>query len=291
MFKVPVRHKRSISQELKKFVPLINSLQARGRSSTEEDARILLNDIFHCALGYDKYNELKTEMRDRNGRIDYVVKLNEGPNRNKSDKFDFVVEAKAAYVELNQHSINQALTYCLTSNVDYFILTNAVKWQLYRVKKQGKQPTALLIHEVNLGTSNDFDSLAEEFYLFSKASYLNEDWKDVTDVIKATKTEDVVAVMLSDKVVRIVTRELCGYHGVKISEDTVRDIIENQIIKSSVSDVNKKLLKKLNEKPVKKEQVACVEGTQDCVAPYESDDFTLDKKSVVSTETGSDEAA
>jgi predicted type IV restriction endonuclease len=249
MYKVPVRHKRSISQELKKFVPLVNSLQARGKSASEEDARILLNDILHYVLGYDKYNELKTEMRDRNGRIDYVVKLNEGHNKNKNDRFDFVIEAKAAHIELNQSCIDQTLTYCLTMGIDYFILTNAVKWELYRVKRQGKTPTAIRLHDINLGTSNDFDALAEEFYLFSKASYLNDDWKEVTDVIKATKVEDIVAVILSDKIIRTITRELSVFHDVKISEDTVRDIIENQVVKSAVDCVNKRMIKKLNEKP------------------------------------------
>jgi len=249
MYKVPIKYKRSISQELKNFVPLINSLQAKGKSSTEEDARIILNDIFHNVLGYDKYNELKTEMRDKNNRIDYAIKLSEGPNKNKTDKLDFVVEAKASHVELNQHAIDQTLTYCLTIGVDYFIITNAVKWQLYRLSKLGKKPTAYIIHEVNLGLSNDFDALAEEFYLFSKASYLNDDWKNVSQVKKATKIEDVVTVILSDKILKSITKELSHYHEIKISEETIRDIIENQIIRSEVSEVNKRLLKKLNEKP------------------------------------------
>jgi len=249
MYKVPVKYKRSIVQELKNFIPLINSLQAKGKSSTEEDARIILNDIFHSVLGYDKYNELKTEMRDKNNRIDYAIKLSEGPNKNKSDKLDFVVEAKAGHVELNQHTIDQTLTYCLSLGVDYFVITNVVKWQLYRISRLGKKPTAYIIHEVVLGLSNDLESLAEEFYLFSKASYLNDDWKNVSQVKKATKVEDVLAVMLSDKIIKSITKELSNYNEIKIGEETIREIIENQIIKIENVEVNKKLLKKLNEKP------------------------------------------
>ncbi len=147
MYKVPIRHKRSISQELKKFVPLVNSLQARGKAATEEDTRILLNDIFHYVLGYDKYHELKTELREKGGRIDYVVKLSDGPLKNKSDRFDFVVEAKASSVDLGQAVIDQTLKYCLTTNTDYFIVTNSVKWQLHKVKS-GKNAAATLVHEV-----------------------------------------------------------------------------------------------------------------------------------------------
>ena len=252
MYKVPSKHKKMITQELKRFMPLIHNLQAKGKSSSEDDARILLNDILSYVLGYDKYNELKTEMREKNSRYDYVVKLMEGPNSKKKDKFDFVIEAKAAHIELNQHHIDQTMSYCLTKGMDFFMLTNAVKWRLYMVKRSKKEPTANLIHEVDFGTNNSPESLAEEFYLFSKASYLNNDWKSVSEQVKATKVEDVVAVILSDKVIKLVTKELSTLSGLKISEDMVKEIIENQIVKSSVDTVNKKLLKKINEKPAKK---------------------------------------
>lgn len=54
------------------------ALIAKGKTSTEEDARIIINDILGDVLGYDKYNDLKTEFKDKNNRLDYVVKLSEG---------------------------------------------------------------------------------------------------------------------------------------------------------------------------------------------------------------------
>ena len=83
MYKVPVKYKKQIVQELKTFVPLINSLMSRGKASSEEDARILLNDVLHTVLGYNKFNELKTEMRDKNNRFDYGVKLSDAWSFNK----------------------------------------------------------------------------------------------------------------------------------------------------------------------------------------------------------------
>lgn len=261
MYKVPAKFKRSIINELKKYHPLIINLQARGKASSEDDARILLNDILSDVLGYDKYNELRTEMREKNNRFDYVLKLNEGPNARKADKFDFVIEAKAAYVKLKQNHIDQTLTYCLTKGMDYFLLTNAVVWQLYTVKRQKSGPEAVLLHEIDFGKSNDLDSLAEEFYLFSKASYLNGDWKNVKMHQKATKVEDVVAVLLSSKIVRAVAKELSNQSGVKVHQDHIKDVIENQVIKSTVEEINKKLLKKINEKPKRKSKEKIKENT------------------------------
>lgn len=249
MYKVPSKFKKIIEHELEKFVPLIKNLQAKGKKTSEEDARILLNDILSYALGYDKYNELKTEMRERNDRIDYVVKLSEGPNSRKTNKFDFVIEAKAAHVLLNQSHVDQTLSYCLKLGIDYFILTNAVRWQLFKVKRSKHAPSATMVHEVDFGSSNSISSLAEDFYLFSKSSYLSNDWKNVVKVANATNIEDVVAVLLSDKIIKNISKEIQITSGVKVSPDLIKDIVENQIVKSSVDSINKRLLKKINTRP------------------------------------------
>ena len=253
MYKVPAKAKKTIVQEFKTYLPLVSALVSRGKSSSEEDARILLNDILHSVLGYNKFNELKTEMRDKNGRIDYAVKLTDGPNKNKPDRIDFVIEAKACSVELNQLVVDQTMSYCLTLGLDYFVLTNALKWQLYKVKRQGKSPSSIKIHEVTLSMTSNIEELAEEFYLFSRSSFLNADWKDIADLTQATKTEDVVAVMISDKVVKMIARELSAEHEIKVDDETIRDILEHKILNKWGGEYNKKLLKRLNEKPVKKD--------------------------------------
>jgi hypothetical protein len=275
MYKVPAKAKKTIVQEFKTYLPLVSALVSRGKSSSEEDARVLLNDILHSVLGYNKFNELKTEMRDKNGRIDYAVKLTDGPNKNKPERFDFVIEAKACSVELNQIVIDQTLSYCLTMALDYFILTNASKWQLYKVKRQGKSPCAIKIHEVVLSMTSNIEELAEEFYLFSRSSFLNADWKDVADLTQATKTEDVVAVIISDKVVKMIARELSAEHEIKVDDETIRDILENKILNKWGGEYNKKLLKRLNEKPIKKESKDSVESKQDIPKTEQCHDESL----------------
>lgn len=253
MYKVPSKFKRQISAELKKYHPIIRALHSRGKSTSEDDARIVLNDVLSDVLGYDKYTELKTEMREKNQRFDYVVKLqNEGPNAKKKDRFDFVIEAKAAHVELSESHVNQTLHYCLGKGMDYFFLTNAVHWRLYQVKQCKKNPSAELLFEVDFTLNNSIDDLAEEFYLFSKAAYVSGEWLNVAKQVSATKTEDVVAILLSDKVVRVVSREVQNLTGIKVSEENIRDTIKNQVLVEKIESYNKKVLKKLNEKPKRK---------------------------------------
>ena len=136
MLKTPSRMKKVLSSEIKKFKPLVQNLISRGKESSEDDARILINDILSDMLGFDKYNELRTEHREKNGRLDYVIKCTEGPNANKESSFDFVIEAKACHINLNDNHINQTLAYCLTMDIRFFVLTNVAEWKLYFVNKR-----------------------------------------------------------------------------------------------------------------------------------------------------------
>jgi hypothetical protein len=124
--------------------------------------------------------------------------------------------------------------------------------------------------------SNSIESLAEEFYLFSKASYLNGDWKQVVQHAKATKVEDVVAVLLSDKMVKSITKELVSISGVKVNPDVVKDIIENQIVKSEVNTINNKLLKKINttikKAPKVKEEILASNSSEPVTSEVICDD-------------------
>lgn len=259
MIKVPAKLKKTMTNDLKKFIVHVQGLLSKGKTGTEEDARIIINDILGDVLGFDKYNDLKTEFKDKNGRLDYVVKLSEGPNAKKKEKFDFVIEAKAACVELKQDHINQTLTYCLTSNIDYFVLTNARDWQLYRVLKSKTKNDAQLIWDVNLNDGSDIEALVDEMYVFSKHAYLDGKWDFVSDHSKATETGDIMSIIYSDKFVKSICRTLKDIHDVKVVDDVIKEILLSKVFKDSNS-VNKNLLKKLNTidiKPVedKKETV------------------------------------
>ena len=269
MIKIPAKHRKNIECELKKFLEVIHNLVAKGKSASEDDARIVINDVLSYVLGYDKYNELKTEQRERNGRLDYVVKLTDGPLSKKKDKSDFVIEAKAAHVKLNQNTVDQTLQYCLTGGMDYFMLTNVVRWELYRVKRSKNKPDAIKIHEVDFSLTNNVSALTEEFYVFSKSSYVNGDWKTIADQAKATNVGDIVAVLLSDKMVKRVCKEIEEIHDTKVDIEHVRDVIENQIVKSEAGEFNKVLWKKLN-KPVEKKKRQAASDSKETVNPGKS---------------------
>lgn len=285
MIKAPAKFRKPMVANIKKYVTLVQNLVAKGKSGTEEDARIIINDILGDLLGYDKYNDLKTEFKDKNGRLDYVVKLSEGPNAKKKEKFDFVIEAKAACVDLKEDHINQSLTYCLTANIDYFILTNAKDWHLYMVKKSKSKNEAILIWEVNLNQGEDLEALVDEIYVLTKHAYLEDKWDFISDHSKATDMGDIMAVIYSDKFVKNICKALKDIHDVKVVEDVVRDILTDKVFKDP-NKMNKNLLKKLNPTEVKaveakKEdavtmEMAVAQHHEDVPPPFLGDE--MDKK-------------
>ena len=248
MMKIPSKIKKAIGLELKRFFPVIKNLKSRGTGTSEDDSRIVLNDILNDVLGYDKYTELRTEQREKAGRLDYVLKLTEGPYASKKDKIDCVVEAKAVHHDLAPKYVDQTLTYCLTTNTKYFILTNVRQWHLYEIKPAQKEtrPTAELIHEVDLTQLNNIETLAEEFYILSRASYLAGNWKNVATLKQATNVNDIFTILLSQKAIKLVTKLLSEIHGVRIPEELVGEIIETQLGDDQKLKVNRTLLKRLN---------------------------------------------
>ena len=248
MMKIPSKIKSAIGLELKRFFPVIQNLKSRGTGTSEDDSRIVLNDILNDVLGYDKYTELKTEQREKAGRLDYVVKLTEGPYASKKDKIDCVVEAKAIYQDLTRKYVEQTLTYCLTTNTKYFMLTNVRQWHLYKIKPAQKEtrPDAELIHEVDFTQPNNMEALAEEFYILSRASYLAGNWERVATLKRATNVNDIFTILLSQKAIKLVTKLLGDIHGVKIPEELVGEIIETRLGDDQKLKVNRTLLKRLN---------------------------------------------
>lgn len=250
MIKMPLSERRRISSVLGKYSEILKKLHKKGKKSTEDDLRIVLNDIFSDVLGYDKYSELSTEQRERCGRLDYAVKLTEGPNAKKRDRLDFVVEAKSIYTDLSQKYIDQTMSYCLTTGTRYFILTNGVNWKLFQVEKgkRGAKPESNLIHSFEVFSSSE-QSLIEDFYILARHSYLAGNWSEVAAQKMAANQDDIFTIIRMPKVIKVIQKEIELYHGVKIDNVLILDIVDS-ITKNNLQR-NKTMERKLS-KPIRK---------------------------------------
>ena len=104
----------------KKFLTKKENLNA-----DESTARLMINSFLSSVLGYTLIDEIKTEHMIRGTYVDYVIQLNK--------KIQFVVEAKATSINLNERHLKQAVDYAVNEGVDWAILTNGQEIELHRV--------------------------------------------------------------------------------------------------------------------------------------------------------------
>lgn len=101
MVKIPKKVVDRISGSLKAFQFVAASHKAKDVS--EADTVTLIKDILAYCFGYDKYQELTSEQQIRGTYCDLAVKID--------GKIKYLVEVKAAGVNLNDSHLRQALTY------------------------------------------------------------------------------------------------------------------------------------------------------------------------------------
>ena len=94
-------------------------------NANESTVRLKVNSFLSNVLGYTLIDEIKTEHTIRGTYVDYVIQLNK--------KIQFVVEVKAASIDLTDRHLKQAVDYAANEGVDWVILTNGNQIKLYRV--------------------------------------------------------------------------------------------------------------------------------------------------------------
>src|ERR1041385_6902084 len=123
MANIPAKISKRISDELKRFQPIIDS--ARARDINESDTVTIVTDILQSVLGYDKYSEITSEHAIRGTFCDLAIKL-EG-------RIATLIEVKAVGLELKDNFVKQAVEYAANQGVDWVILTNGITWRVYKV--------------------------------------------------------------------------------------------------------------------------------------------------------------
>ncbi len=116
MARIPKRVMDRVSSRLKSYQELVAGLRARDVS--EADTVTVIKDILADVFGYQKYLELTSEQQIRGTFCDLAVKLD--------GKIHYLIEVKAAAVDLNDNHLRQAINYGANHGIEWGILTNAV---------------------------------------------------------------------------------------------------------------------------------------------------------------------
>lgn len=212
---------------LKRYQPIVRKLAERDIS--EADTVTVIKDMLTDIFGYDKYAELTSEQQIRGTYCDLAIRV-EG-------KVHYLAEVKSAGTSLNDNHLRQAVNYGAHQGIEWIILTNAIIWKVYRIKfGQPIDWEEVYCFDMGAISSRSQDDLAKIAMLCRESIS--------TDALQAYHKQAqilnryVIAELLqSDAVIAGLRKELRRlFEGLKASEDELRILLTNDVIKRDALD-------------------------------------------------------
>jgi len=219
-----------LSATLKGFQPI--AVSHKSRDVSEADTVTLVKDILSDTFGYDKYQELTSEQQIRGTYCDLAVKI--------GGKIKYLVEVKAAGIDLNETHLRQALNYGANQGIEWIVLTNSIEWRLYRI--MFSQPidfaevSSFNIVNVNLESEEDQNRL----FLLCREG-ISADAMDIYHLHSQLLNKFTVAqFVLMEPVVSVIRREMRRlFPELKIEPENIVNILTQDVLKREVIEGDK----------------------------------------------------
>lgn len=120
---------------IQKFQPILS--KARAANKNESDTVTIITDILCEVFGFDKYENITSELPIKRSFCDLAVKLD--------GQLRLLIECKAIGVSLREEHVFQAASYAANAGTDWVVLTNGVDWRVYRVVFSKPMETVLAV--------------------------------------------------------------------------------------------------------------------------------------------------
>jgi hypothetical protein len=230
MASVPSRVADRLVRGLKRFQPILAN--SKSRDDGEADTVMIVTDMLAEVFGYDKYSEITAEFSIRGTFCDLATKLD--------GVLQALIEVKAIGLDLKDAHVKQAVDYAANQGVDWVVLTNGVRWRVYKVifAKPIDQELVIEIDFCGLDPKNQSD--LESLYLWCKEGWIKSVLGDYHTQKQALSRFFLSAMVLSDPVVEVIRRELRRVSpDVRIEIDQIRDVLSAEVLKREVMEGDK----------------------------------------------------
>ena len=230
MAKIGIKVQNRIAQGLKQFLPVLSS--ARARDVSEADTVTLVKDMLAEIFGYDKYLEVSSEFSIRGTYCDLAIKLD--------GKLTLLIEVKAIGIDLKDQHVKQAVDYAANQGLDWVILTNSSKWQVYKLEFS-KPISKELVLELNIeNCSTRSSSDIELLYLLCKEGWQKSALGEFNSQQQALSSYTIAALLQSDTVLKTLKRELKRLStDVRIEEEDITRVLLSEVIKRDALEGDK----------------------------------------------------
>jgi hypothetical protein len=230
MLKISKKVQDRFISNLKTYQQVAASSKARDVS--EADTVTLVKDVLAYVFGYDKYEELTSEQQIRGTYCDLAVKI-EG-------KIRYLIEVKAAGIDLNESHLRQALNYGANQGIEWIVLTNSIDWRLYKLKFS--QP---IDHEevcsfnlLSINPKHEEDQ--KKLFLLCREGLTTDAMGVYHQHTQLLNKFTIAQVLQSDPVVSVIRRELRRlFPELKVDQEQISDILKNDVLKREVIEGEK----------------------------------------------------
>lgn len=236
---------------LERFVKLLKNYQTvalsqKNRDVSEADTVTLVKDILAYVFGYDKYNELTSEQQIRGTFCDLAVKI-EG-------KIKYLIEVKSAGIELNEAHIRQATNYAANEGIEWVVLTNAITWQLYRVKfgQPIETERVFSFDFASLNPKNEDDQ--DKLFLLCREGITNDAMDRFHQQAQMLNKFTLTQIMISEPIINLARKEFrklfpeLKVDAQQISEILIKEVIKRDVIESEKMKAAQQKIKKAEQK-------------------------------------------
>ena len=223
----PKRVADRIERSVAKFQPVLRD--ARDRDVNESDTSDIIKDMLAELFGYEKYQEVTSELAIRGTSCDLAIRVD--------NKIEFLIEVKAIGKTLKESHSRQAINYGANNGDPWVILTNGLLWRVFKVRFE--QPISY-----DLVCDLDFSSIdgklegdQEKMFIICKEGINKDAREQFYDKTRSLNRFVLGALVLSDEVVSVIRRELKKVSdGFLVAPEDIKLVLENEVLKRDVID-------------------------------------------------------
>ncbi|OGP59996.1 MAG: hypothetical protein A2V67_00840 [Deltaproteobacteria bacterium RBG_13_61_14] len=218
--------KTKLNRETKKKILEARELieVVKKTDGNEAETRSRIERIFEMLLGYDVFKHISRETAVRayggtDEHCDFAIRLGDG----KRAKPDVILEIKAVNVDLAEKHLKQVTHYAIESGCAWVLLTNGREWQLHLVS--GDPPQTTLVENWDL-LKDSLEDLGRKFQLISYKNLKKKGLDKLSKSMKALTPHNLLATLISEKLIKALRRELRKSSGVQVSPPELLKAIE-----------------------------------------------------------------
>lgn len=209
---------KALREYRKKYLSRKENLNA-----DEATARIMINNFLSQVLGYLETIDISTEYTIKGTYVDYVIKLNK--------KIQFVVEAKAVSIDLNEHHVKQAIDYAANEGIDWALLMNGRQIELHRVIFE-KPIRSQRIFSFDLTNLSTIHTAAKHISYITKRAVQKNELDTYWKRFDALTDKNLLKAIHSQEVIRALRLQIKKKSGINFTDNEITKSLD-EVIKTA----------------------------------------------------------